>query len=416
MQRKKIKPNVLLVLDFLEPGGATRLNQELTHIINDSNFIVLAGMVPEITIRHTNLEKEFNATKLITYEIRTNSSFVLYLINILRTFHLSFAIFRKYKIDKVILNLPHSGIGLLLNPFSWRVKRIYIFHGSWDLEKRSLRIKKQKMTIFFDTFSELYFKMKNKIDYLFTKILLSTTNKVIVFSKYSADLVNNHYKINANKIVQIIPPVLFKKKVPKFRITDYTFLKKTYGLMNTNKIVFLVPSRLEPRKGIHLLIEAVYLLQLEGFDNFIILITGPEFDTNFSIQLFRRCRELGLLHLILFLPSQSRENLSVLYRVVDCTIMPSIDLETFGLVTMESLKFGKPVIGLPSGATPEILMGINQRLIAENSTPTGLKNTIKWFLQLDKPYKKVLEGKCTQYYCNTYSDNYVKNLSIALFE
>ena len=51
------------------------------------------------------------------------------------------------------------------------------------------------------------------------------------------------------------------------------------------------------------------------------------------------------------------------YRAADGTVVPSLALEGFGLVTAESLACGTPVIGSDSGATPELLAPLGPQLL-----------------------------------------------------
>ena len=52
------------------------------------------------------------------------------------------------------------------------------------------------------------------------------------------------------------------------------------------------------------------------------------------------------------------------YRVADLTIVPSQELEGFGLSTAESLAVGTPVLVTPAGANPEVVQGLHPLLVA----------------------------------------------------
>jgi glycosyltransferase involved in cell wall biosynthesis len=74
------------------------------------------------------------------------------------------------------------------------------------------------------------------------------------------------------------------------------------------------------------------------------------------------------------------EDLATLYASADLFVLPTLTLEGFGLVTVEALACGTPVIGTPVGATPEILTLLDPRLVAADTTPTGLTNAVIGFL------------------------------------
>ena len=53
-----------------------------------------------------------------------------------------------------------------------------------------------------------------------------------------------------------------------------------------------------------------------------------------------------------YVPNQE---LTDLYSISDCIVIPSQVEEAFGLVALEAMKMGKPVIASNSGALPEVL-------------------------------------------------------------
>jgi glycosyltransferase involved in cell wall biosynthesis len=67
------------------------------------------------------------------------------------------------------------------------------------------------------------------------------------------------------------------------------------------------------------------------------------------------------------------------YAAADCSVMPSVDLEGFGLSTVESLACGTPVIGTRRGATPEILEPLSANLLYDAPTdlPAKLRAVLK---------------------------------------
>jgi glycosyltransferase involved in cell wall biosynthesis len=54
------------------------------------------------------------------------------------------------------------------------------------------------------------------------------------------------------------------------------------------------------------------------------------------------------------------------YAAADCTVMPSLDLEGFGLATVEALACGTPVLGSRRRATPEILEPLDNALLYDS--------------------------------------------------
>ena len=66
---------------------------------------------------------------------------------------------------------------------------------------------------------------------------------------------------------------------------------------------------------------------------------------------------------VAFLGRVSDEVAVAHYQAADVTVVPTLALEGFGLITVESLACGTPVVGTTAGATPEILGPLDARLL-----------------------------------------------------
>lgn len=378
--REKSKVRILLVLDSLDYGGATRVNQDLTHLYKRADFYVLTG----INDFFPSLRKEFRCKKFFTFPIWKRSNFTSYLSTLLLTFIRLFQVLKDLDIDVIVLNLPHSAFGVILNPLTWNKKKIFIFHGAWDTERRSLR------EFFFSRESKrilqpgnLFFEVKNKIEYIIQKVAMQFSSFTVVFSEYSKSLVENYYKVRKERIKKL-PPIIdaFNKD---FRLSQ-----------KSECVSFLVPSRIEPRKGIHLVVEAINLLQNMKTERFEVIFTGPALSENYMLYLIKRCKEMNLFDHVRFTRVFGRKELFALYRKVDCVIMPSVDLETLGMTTLESLSCGTPVIGFNRCATPEILRKVDDRLIVAKLSAKELAKRMKWFANLSNQEREILAKKAMQ--------------------
>ena len=70
------------------------------------------------------------------------------------------------------------------------------------------------------------------------------------------------------------------------------------------------------------------------------------------------------------------------YQCADLVIMPTLELEGFGLVTVEALACGTLVLGTPVGATPEILGPIDGRLVAKGNDAASIAEALANLLEL----------------------------------
>lgn len=141
---------------------------------------------------------------------------------------------------------------------------------------------------------------------------------------------------------------------------DRARVRREFGV-GEGEFVFLVVRRLEPRMGLIELVEAFERVNKE-FPKARLWIAG---DGSMRPVLEERVKSNPAARLLGFV---SESELPLRYAAADCTVMPSLDLEGFGLSTVESLACGTPVIGSRAGATPEILGPLNQQLLYESST------------------------------------------------
>lgn len=117
---------------------------------------------------------------------------------------------------------------------------------------------------------------------------------------------------------------------------------------------FLTVRRLSERMGHGLLLEAFATVR-ERYATARLYIAG---DGPLRDRLERRAVRLGVDDAVTFLGFVPDERLPVTYTAADCFVLPTTELEGFGLATLEALASGSPVIGTPVGATPEVIGGL----------------------------------------------------------
>jgi glycosyltransferase involved in cell wall biosynthesis len=136
--------------------------------------------------------------------------------------------------------------------------------------------------------------------------------------------------------------------------------KKSYSKSEGRKILNLpndlficgLVGRIDPYKGQIDVIKAIHEINHEKI--VLCIIGSPTINESESYfnEIKEYIKKFNLDNKIFFIPWQ--ENVYQLYNSFDVTIMASKS-ETFGMVTIESLANGIPVIGTNRGGTPEIL-------------------------------------------------------------
>jgi glycosyltransferase involved in cell wall biosynthesis len=178
---------------------------------------------------------------------------------------------------------------------------------------------------------------------------------------------------------------------------DRAAVRESLGLP-TDRPVLLSVRRLAARMGLDALIQAMPAV-VARHPRALLLIggRGPERE-----RLERRITDLNLtdsVRLIGFIPD---DQLAAHYQAADAFVLPTLALEGFGLVTTESLACGTPVLGTPIGATPELLGGLDPRLVLPGTTPEALALGINTFLDHGMDWNLTPE-RLHQYVRDTYS-------------
>jgi len=127
--------------------------------------------------------------------------------------------------------------------------------------------------------------------------------------------------------------------------------------------------------GLENLIEAFGLFIKKNPDAFLLIAgKGPE-----KQKLEEISHKLKLLSKIKFLGFVDEEKLPLYYRAVDVFVLPTIKLEGFGLVILESFAIGCPVLGTPVGAIPEVLENFDRSFILKSTRPEDIAGGIEKF-------------------------------------
>ncbi len=159
---------------------------------------------------------------------------------------------------------------------------------------------------------------------------------------------------------------------------DKEAVRRRLGLPpSVERRILLSVRRLAPRMGLDNLIRAMPQVAARCPD-VLLLIGGKGPERAHLEQLINTLQVQAHVRLLGFVPE---DDLPAFYQAADAFVLPTVALEGFGLVTVESLACGVPVIGTPVGATPEILRPLEPRLIAPGIGPDALAQTISSFLE-----------------------------------
>ncbi|MDN5294346.1 MAG: hypothetical protein PWQ31_1651 [Eubacteriales bacterium] len=175
--------------------------------------------------------------------------------------------------------------------------------------------------------------------------------RVIVCSHYMKGELEGFFQVPADKI-RVIPNGVEVEEF-RYRWQDLEEVRRRYAPYG-EKIVFFV-GRLVQEKGVHLLIEAApRILAVYPGTRFLIAGQGPREEYLKHLTFSR-----GLGDRFLFLGYVEDRVRDLLYRVADVAVFPSL-YEPFGIVALEAMALGTPVVVSDTGGFAEIVNhGVN---------------------------------------------------------
>ncbi|MGI6549670.1 MAG: glycosyltransferase [Syntrophomonadales bacterium] len=149
-------------------------------------------------------------------------------------------------------------------------------------------------------------------------------------------------------------------------------VKKSLGITPGQRVVAMV-GRLHAVKGHIYLLQAAQRIVTQHHDVVFLLVgEGPE-----RPIIENTMRELGLEGRVImtgFYP-----NISELYPVMDLLCLPSL-MEGMGLVLLEAMHFGVPVVATQVGGIPEVIIDGESGLLVDPGNSRALAMAITWLL------------------------------------
>jgi D-inositol-3-phosphate glycosyltransferase len=142
-----------------------------------------------------------------------------------------------------------------------------------------------------------------------------------------------------------------------------------------NESLMLYVGRFAPSKGADRLLAAMaYLRKLPRMR--LLIVGGDGHHTPEVQNLHKLSRELGIKDNVTFVGRIKQDRLPTYYNAADILVVPS-RYESFGLVALESLACGTPVVTTPVGAVDNILREGETGHVVQNGSPRSLADGIK---------------------------------------
>ena len=222
------------------------------------------------------------------------------------------------------------------------------FQGPWGLEGGAERQ------------SGLTVRVKTAVE----RAVYRRASAFIVLSRPFGQILERRFGVPAHKI-HVIPGGV---DVSQFAIRETRAeCRATLGWPQDRPIVLAV-RRLMRRMGLDDLVRAAALLR-ERVPDVLVLIAGAG---PVRGELEAQIAALGLtdnVRLLGFVPDAA---LPSAYRAADLSVVPTVALEGFGLIVVESLAAGTPCLVTPIGGLPEAVSGLSRALVLRSTGPEAI--------------------------------------------
>ncbi len=176
------------------------------------------------------------------------------------------------------------------------------------------------------------------------RLVAQDVDRVICGSEGEREMLVDLYGVPPQRIVTVPCGV----DTVRFRPLGRARARRELGLAPDEPVVLFV-GRIEPLKGIEVLIKAA--AQLEG--RFRLLVVGGDGkDTERKAGLRALADQMGIGEKVTFLDAVPHGDLPLYYNAADICVVPSY-YESFGLVAIEAMACGVPVVASRVGGLKE---------------------------------------------------------------
>lgn len=267
----------------------------------------------------------------------------------------SFRVLNNLQYDLVFSHYWHSAwVGNRLQQW-WKVPNISVFHTLAAI-KNTFNIGENEPELRIEAEAEL---IRN------SQHIIATTNR-------EKEVLAGHYGASPEQIGVVPCGVNFEIFSP----VEKEKVKKALGFNNEKIILFV--GRIDPLKGIENLLKAVRCLP-ENHKTKLVIIGGDKYSQPEIERLKTLCTELQIHDAVTFKGLIEHNELPDYYSAADVCVIPSF-YESFGLVALESLACGTPVVANDVGDLKNIIRQGETGFVTTDNSPQSLADKIETVL------------------------------------
>jgi D-inositol-3-phosphate glycosyltransferase len=264
---------------------------------------------------------------------------------------------------------------------------IHMYHTLGEMKNRVARTEQER---------ESQFRIESE------KRILRRADRIIVATQAELTQLRFLYRGDDRKM-SIVPPGV---DLSRFYPIPSDEAKEYIGLKPDDRMVLFV-GRIEPLKGVDTLIRAMSLLKDDDVVRpvHLAIIGGdpaasPEQMTAEMARLQKLCDELGVGQTVVFLGRRDQDTLPYYYSAAQVLVMPSL-YESFGMVALEAMACGTPVIASQVGGLPYLVRDGETGYTVPDGDPEVLHE--KLTALLCNPQLRGAMGECAAEYARDYA-------------
>jgi glycosyltransferase involved in cell wall biosynthesis len=200
-------------------------------------------------------------------------------------------------------------------------------------------------------------------------LLFTNSNTVVLApSRRTSNEIHRLYKAPKERLIIIPHGVdlsLFKPAEPS---TNKSNLRLEQNLPDNCLLLLTVTNELE-RKGCYEVLKALKILKQKGLNTHYVIAGRSEYD-----NYHQAINSMGLVGMVSCLPPRNNEKLAKLYQAADIFLLPT-KYESFGLVGIEAMACGLPMISCKVGGIEDYLTDQQDGLLIER-TPMAIADGV----------------------------------------
>jgi D-inositol-3-phosphate glycosyltransferase len=202
---------------------------------------------------------------------------------------------------------------------AWNVPHVTMFHTLGEVKNRS-------------SYNEHETALRIESE----AAVIAGADRVICATDQERAFIRQLYGADSDKVT-VIP---LGVDLDRFRPAAKNLAREALGLKDERIVLFV--GRIEPLKGVDILIDAAALLDSD-VDCSVLIVGGDESSEAQVQKLQDLARGRGIDHRVAFVGAVDHDQLPLYYNAADVCVVPS-HYESFGLVAIEAMASGVPVV------------------------------------------------------------------------